>query len=66
MNIEEKKQVLWLNEDRLVAWLVHGSPSVVKCDLCGSLEYVRRLRHEIVAEEPDFTSDFAEELRPWI
>lgn len=66
MNLEEKKWVLALNEDRLVAWLVFDSPTVVRDNLDGSLEQVRRLRKEILAKEPDFVSEYEAYLQPWL
>ena len=50
--------VLELNEDRLYAWLVEGSPTVVRDELEQSLEYVRQLRDVIKAERPDYVSPY--------
>ena len=40
-------RVLELNEDRLYAWLVEGSVTVVREDLGRSIEYVKALREMI-------------------
>ena len=66
MDLESKKWVLHLNEDRLAAWLVFDLPTVVRDNLEGSLEQVRRLRGEILAEEADFHSELEDYLRPWL
>ena len=51
-------RVLELNEDRLYHWLVLGSPTVVRDDLDGAVEYVRALRAVIKAERPDYVSPY--------
>jgi hypothetical protein len=50
--------VLELNEDRLYAWLVEGSPTVVRDNLDESLEYVKQLREVIKRERPDYVSPY--------
>jgi hypothetical protein len=50
--------VLELNEDRLYAWLVLDSPTVVREDLDGAIEYVRALRAVIKSERPDYVSPY--------
>jgi hypothetical protein len=51
-------EVLELNEDRLCAWLVLGSVTVVRDDLESSINYVRALREIIKAERPDYVSPY--------
>ncbi len=51
-------RVLELNEDRLYAWLIEGSVTVVREDLGRSIEYVRALREVIKAERPDYVSPY--------
>jgi hypothetical protein len=50
--------VLELNEDRLYAWLVEGSPTVVRDNLEGSIAYIKALREAIRAERPDYVSPY--------
>jgi hypothetical protein len=50
--------VLELNEDRLYAWLVLGSVTVVRDDLDASINYVKALREIIKAERPDYVSPY--------
>lgn len=50
--------VLELNEDRLYAWLVLGSVTVVRDDLDASIDYVKALREAIKAERPDYVSPY--------
>ncbi len=54
--------VLEINEDRLYAWLVLDSPTVVRDDLDGSIEYVKALRQAIKTERPDYLSPYETEL----
>jgi len=49
-------RVLELNEDRLYAWLVESSITVVREDLGRSIEYVKVLREAIKAERHDYVS----------
>jgi succinate dehydrogenase flavin-adding protein (antitoxin of CptAB toxin-antitoxin module) len=56
--------VLELNEDRLYAWLVMGSVTVVRDDLESSVNYVKALRDMIKAERPDYVSPY-ESLLPF-
>ena len=51
-------RVLELNEDRLYAWLVEGSVTVVREDLGRSIEYVKALREMIKAERPEHVSTY--------
>jgi hypothetical protein len=51
-------RVLELNEDRLYAWLVLGSVTVVRDDLDASINYVKALREIIKAERPDYVSPY--------
>jgi hypothetical protein len=51
-------RVLELNEDRLCAWLVMDSATVVWEDLGRSIEYVKALRQMIKAERPDYVSAY--------
>jgi hypothetical protein len=51
-------RVLELNEDRLYNWLILDSPTVVREDLDGAIEYVRALREVIRDEKPDFISPY--------
>ena len=52
-------RVLELNEDRLYAWLVLGSITVVREDLGKSIEYVKALREVIKeAQRPDYVSPY--------
>lgn len=55
---DELIEVLELNEDRLYAWLVLGSVTVVRDDLDGAIEYVKALREIIEAERPDYVSPY--------
>jgi len=57
--------VLELNEDRLYAWLVEGSPTVVRENLEESIEYVKALREAIRAERPDYVSPYESLLPIW-
>jgi hypothetical protein len=50
--------VLELNEDRLYAWLVLDSPSVVRDDLDRSIESVNALRKVVRSERLDYVSPY--------
>jgi hypothetical protein len=54
--------VLELNEERLYAWLVLDSPTVVREDLDGAIEYVKALREVIRTERPDYVSHYRQLL----
>ena len=55
-------RVLELNEDRLYAWLIEGSVTVVGKDLGRSIEYVKALREVIKAEQSDYVDSFQAQL----
>jgi hypothetical protein len=62
-NLDSLIDILELNENRLYAWLVEDSPTVVRDDLEGAIDYVRILRKRIRSERPDYVSPY-EELLP--
>lgn len=55
-------RVLELNEDRLYAWLVQGTVTVVREDLDGSIEYVKPLLKTVRPERSDYVSPYEAEL----
>jgi hypothetical protein len=57
-NVDSLIDVLELNEDRLYAWTIQGSATVVKDDLNGAINYVKALRQRIKAERPDYVSPY--------
>ncbi len=57
-DVDSLVRVLELNEDRLYAWLVLGSVTVVREDLGRSIEYVKALREVIRDERPDYVSPY--------
>ena len=57
-DVDSLIRVLELNEDRLYAWLVLDSPTVVREDLGGAIDYVKRLRAVIKTERPDYVSPY--------
>ena len=57
-DMEKLIAVLELNEDRLYAWLVLGSVTVVRDDLDGAIEYVKTLREMIRTERPNYVSPY--------
>jgi hypothetical protein len=64
-DLDSMIDVLELNEDRLYAWLVQGSPTVVIDDLDESVAYVRRLREFITARRPDYVGPYRDLLPIW-
>lgn len=57
-DVDDLIGVLELNEDRLQAWLIAGSLSVVRDGLEESIAYVKALRAAIKAERPDYVSPY--------
>jgi hypothetical protein len=51
-------RVLELNEDRLYAWLVMDSITVIWEDLDGAIQYVKALREAVRSERPDYVSPY--------
>lgn len=63
-DMDKLMRVLELNEERLYAWLVLDSPTVVREDLNVAIEYVKALREVIKTERPDYVSPY-EALLPF-
>jgi hypothetical protein len=61
-DVDTSIDLLELNEERLYAWLVLDSPTVVRDDLEGAAEHVQRLRETIKAQRPEYVSPYEDVL----